>query len=590
MERFGLIFLLVLAYLGGILTILSPCILPVLPFVFARSDQPFRRSGLPLLAGMAATFVLVASLAAVGGAWAVRANQYGRIAALILFALFGLTLLFSSLAERLARPLVRLGGRLSGTPEAGGGAGRSFVLGIATGLLWTPCAGPILGLILTGAALSGASARTAILLLVFAAGAATSLTLALLAGGRFFKAMKRSLGAEVWVRRILGVAVLAGVAAVAFGLDRGILTRLSLAGTSNLEQRLVEIAVPVKQDQAMKSDDKPAMMMMSAGGNASDVPQTLPDLGGATAWINSSALTPASLRGKVVVIDFWTYSCINCLRSLPYLNAWYGKYKDSGLVIIGVHTPEFPFEKDEANVRKAVRELGIDYPVAMDNDYRIWRAFHNRFWPAHYFIDAAGRVRFHHFGEGDYEQSEAWIRSLLEERNHQKPTDLAVKRSATGAEAPSEAESVQSPETYIGYIRAKNFASPGGFNEDAPQLYREPTRLELNEWALQGRWRDESQIATLLSTGGGIVYRFHARDLHLVLGPSSDGKPVRFRVTLDGKPPGADHGEDCGADGVGTVTDSRLYQLIRQKNGVQDRLFRIEFLASGVQAFAFTFG
>jgi cytochrome c biogenesis protein CcdA/thiol-disulfide isomerase/thioredoxin len=586
-----LIFLLVLAYVGGILTILSPCILPVLPFVFARSDQPFRRSGLPLLAGMAATFALVASLAAVGGAWAVRANQYGRIAALILFAVFGLTLLFSSLAERLARPLVRLGGRLSESPEASPSAVSSFVLGIATGLLWTPCAGPILGLILTGAALSGASARTAILLLAYAAGAATSLTLALLAGGRVFSAMKRSLGAEIWVRRVLGVAVLAGVAAVAFGLDRGVLTRLSLAGTSNLEQRLVEIAVPVKQqDPAMKSDDKPAMMMMSAGGYSADVPQTLPDLSGATEWINSPPLTAASLRGKVVLIDFWTYSCINCLRSLPTLNAWYGKYKDSGLVVIGVHTPEFPFEKDEANVRKAVRELGIEYPVAMDNDYSIWRAFHNRFWPAHYFIDAAGRVRFHHFGEGDYEQSEAWIRSLLEERNHQPPPQLAVKMDATGAEAASEAESVQSPETYIGYIRAKSFASPGGFNEDAPQLYRAPSRLELNEWALQGQWRDESQIATLISASGGLVYRFHARDLHLVLGPSSAGKPVRFRVTLDGKPPGTDHGEDCGADGLGMVTDSRLYQLIRQKSSVRDRLFRIEFLAPGVQAFAFTFG
>jgi cytochrome c biogenesis protein CcdA/thiol-disulfide isomerase/thioredoxin len=586
-----LIFLLVLAYLGGILTILSPCILPVLPFVFARSDQPFRRSGLPLLAGMAATFALVASLAAEGGEWAVRANEYGRIAALILFAVFGLMLLFSSLAERLTRPLVRLGDSLYGSAEAGGDVGRSFVLGIATGLLWTPCAGPILGLILTGAALSGASARTAILLLAFAAGAATSLTLALLAGGRVFRAMKRSLGAELWVRRILGVAVLAGVAAVAFGLDRGVLTRLSLAGTSNLEQRLVALAGQSTAPVApMQSDDKPAMMMMSADGDSSDLPQTLPDLDGATAWINSPALTPASLRGKVVVIDFWTYSCINCLRSLPSINAWYGKYKDSGLVVIGMHTPEFPFEKDETNVRKAVRELGINYPVAMDNDYRIWRAFHNRFWPAHYFIDAAGRVRYHHFGEGNYEQSEAWIRSLLAERNHQAPPELAVKIAATGAEAASEAESVQSPETYIGYIRAKNFVSPGGFNEDAPQLYRAPARLELNEWALEGRWRDESQIATLLSAGGSLVYRFHARDLHLVLGPTKDGKPVRFRVTLDGKPPGADHGEDCGADGLGTVTDSRLYQLIRQKSGVRDRLFQIEFLAPGVQAFAFTFG
>ena len=369
----------------------------------------------------------------------VDTNQFGRFAALILFGVFGLTLLFSSLAERLARPLVRLGGRLSGGPDTGGGAGRSFVLGIATGLLWTPCAGPILGLILTGAALSGASARTVLLLLVFAAGAATSLALALLAGGRVFQLMKRSLGAEAWVRRILGVAVLAGVAAVAFGLDRGVLDRLSLAGSSNLEQRLIQIAVAPKPiEETVKSDDKPATMM-AAGSDAEGAPPMLPDLSGATAWINSPPLTAASLRGKVVVVDFWTYSCINCLRTLPYVNAWYGKYKDSGLVILGVHTPEFPFEKNEANVRKAVRELGINYPVAMDNDYSIWRGFNNHYWPAHYFIDAAGRVRFHHFGEGDYEQSEAWIRSLLEERNHQAPPASAVKIAASGAEAAPDA-------------------------------------------------------------------------------------------------------------------------------------------------------
>ena len=581
--------LLFLAYLGGVLTILSPCILPVLPFVFARSDQPFRSSGLPLLAGMAATFALVASLVTVGGSWAVRANQFGRIAALILFALFALTLLLPSLAEHLSRPLVRLGGRLSQSTDSSPSVLNSFLLGIATGLLWTPCAGPILGLILTGAALSGATTHTAILLLVYAAGAATSLTLALLAGGRVFRAMKRSLGAEVWIRRILGVAVLAGVVAVAFGLDRGILTRLSLAGTSGVEQRLIALTGPPKTEQTITINDNPSTMM-SAGGDADDVPSSLPDLSGATTWINSPPLSAASLRGKVVVVDFWTYSCINCLRTLPYINAWYARYKDSGLIVIGVHTPEFPFEKDEANLRKAVHDLGISYPVAMDNDYRIWRAFHNQFWPAHYFIDAAGHIRFHHFGEGKYEQSEAWIRKLLEERNHQPPPATAAAITASGSEAPSNLELVQSPETYIGYTRAENFRSPGGFNEDAPQLYRAPAHLKLNEWALTGRWKDEGQIATLLSASGGIVYRFHARDLHLVLAPARDGKPIRFRVTLDGKPPGADHGADCDANGDGTVTESRLYQLIRQKNGASDRVFRIEFLTPGVQAFAFTFG
>jgi cytochrome c biogenesis protein CcdA/thiol-disulfide isomerase/thioredoxin len=579
--------MLLLAYLGGILTILSPCILPVLPFVFARSDRPFLKSGLPLLAGMAATFALVASLATVAGGWAVRANQFGRIAALLILAAFGFSLLFSSLAEGLARPLVQLGNKLSGGLDSAPGVGSSFLLGIGTGLLWTPCAGPILGLVLTGAALSGGNARTAVFLFAYAAGAATSLALALLAGGRVFAAMKRSLGAGEWIRRILGVAVLAGVATVAFGLDRGLLTRLSLASTAGLEQRLVDLAHPAGlEHRPMKINET----MTVSSSDSDSLPEFLPDLSGATAWINSPALTPESLRGKVVLVDFWTYSCINCLRTLPYINAWYGKYKDSGLVVLGVHTPEFPFEKDESNVRKAVRDLGISYPVAMDNSYSIWRAFNNRYWPAHYFIDAAGRVRYHAFGEGHYDESEAWIRGLLEERNHQPPPNPAAKIAALGAEAASNPQIVQSPETYIGYARAESFASPGGFDDDAAHLYQSPARLDLNEWALAGKWKDESQIATLLSATGGIVYRFHARDLHLVLAPGSDGRPIRFRVTLDGKAPGADCGIDSDANGFGMVTESRLYQLIRQKGAVRDRTFRIEFLTPGVEAFAFTFG
>jgi len=575
--------LLFLAYFGGILTILSPCILPVLPFVFARSDQPFRKNGLPLLAGMAVTFALVASLATVGGGWAVRANQFGRIAALVLFGIFGLTLLFSSLAERLSRPLVQLGSRLSRNSDSGPSIVNSFLLGIGTGLLWAPCAGPILGLILTGAALGGASAHTAILLFAYAAGAATSLTLALLAGGRVFAAMKRSLGAEEWIRRILGVAILVGVVAVAFGLDRGVLTRISLASTSNLEQRLVDRFHPAKQQKIVINQTIDITDTDAA-------PTTLPDLSGATAWINSPPLTPASLRGKVVLVDFWTYSCINCLRTLPYVKAWYAKYKDSGFVVLGVHTPEFPFEKDESNVRKAVHDLGILYPVAMDNDYSIWQSFNNQYWPAHYFIDATGRIRYHQFGEGNYDQSEAWIRSLLEEADHQPISATPTSVAATGTEAAPDSNDVQSPETYIGYDRAANFASPGGFKQDTPQEYDAPATLALNQWALAGKWKDEEQIATLLSPTGSIVYRFHARDLHLVLGPSKDGKPIRFRVTIDGKAPGADHGMDTDANGYGTVTENRLYQLIRQQNGVQDRTFRIEFLGPGVRAYSFTFG
>jgi cytochrome c biogenesis protein CcdA/thiol-disulfide isomerase/thioredoxin len=569
-------FLVLLAYFGGVLTILSPCILPVLPFVFARSDQPFRKSGLPLLAGMSITFAVVASLATVGGGWAVRANQFGRIAALVLFALFGLTLLFSSLADRLSRPLVRLGNRLSTNSASGASVLNSFLLGIGTGLLWAPCAGPILGLILTGAALQGASARTALLLLSYAAGTATSLAVALLAGNRLFAAMKRGLGVEEWIRRALGVAVLAAVAAVAFGLDRGVLTRLSLASTGGLEQRLLDRFHP----------PKPIVLTQTI--DVSD--SATPDLSGATAWINSPPLTLGSLHGKVVLVDFWTYSCINCLRTLPYIKAWNEKYKDSGLVIIGVHTPEFPFEKDESNVRKAVEDLGVTYPVPMDNNYKIWRSFNNEYWPADYFIDATGTVRFHHFGEGAYDESEKWIRTLLEETNHAPLPQTATRIAASGTEAAADADEVQSPETYVGYARAQKFASPGGLNQDDPQIYRTPTELTLNQWALGGNWKDEDQLATSLAAEASVSYRFHARDLHLVLGPAADGKPVRFRVTLDGQAPGANHGVDTDAEGYGVVTGDRLYQLIRQQGSIHDRTFRIEFLVPGVRAYSFTFG
>ena len=586
-------FLLLLAYFGGILTILSPCILPVLPFVFARSDQPFRKSGLPLLAGMAVTFALVASLATVGGGWVVRANQFGRIAALVLFGIFGLTLLFSSLAERISRPIVSLGSRLSGNPEAGPSIANSFLLGIGTGLLWAPCAGPILGIILTTAALGGASARTVLLLLVYAAGAATSLAIALLAGGKAFAAMKRSLGAEEWIRRVLGVAILAGVVAVAFGLDRGVLSRLSLASTSSFEQRLVDKFRSPGQPTGAPNDqgkNNAAGAMTSPSAVDGSKAPALEKIAGATAWINSAPLTASDLRGKVVLVDFWTYSCINCLRTLPYVKAWNEKYKNDGLVIIGVHTPEFAFEKDEANVRKAVKDLGITYPVAMDNDYRIWRNFQNEYWPADYLIDAQGHIREHHFGEGSYDESEQQIRSLLEEANHKPLPEAASPIAAAGAEAAPDTSDLLSPETYIGYERAEHFASPGGFNQDAPKLYSAPSTLQLNQWAFSGQWKDEGMIATSLSASAAIVYRFHARDLHLVLGPSSDGKPIRFRITLDGKAPGEDHGADTDADGYGTVTDNRLYQLVRQNGTIRDRTFRIEFLSPGVEAFSFTFG
>lgn len=600
--------LILLSYLGGALTIVSPCILPVLPFVFARTGQPFARSGLPLLAGMALTFALVATLAAVGGGWVVRANEYGRWIALVLMAVFGLTLMLPHVADRLTKPLVALGDRLSSkarqdgeAANGQGGARASFVLGVATGLLWAPCAGPVLGLVLTGAALNGASVGTTLLLLAYAAGAATSLALALLVGGKVFGAMKRSLGAGEWIRRGLGVAMLAGVAAIATGLDTGLLTRVSSVATAGIEQKLIDTLAAQPAGAAMMSRVAisgnaagPAMMSRRAMAQAAGtlpVEGRLPSLNGAVEWLNTAPLTAEQLKGKVVLVDFWTYSCINCLRSLPYTKAWADKYRDQGLVVIGVHAPEFAFERNVDNVRKAVQDQGIGFPVAIDNDYTIWRAFNNQYWPAHYFIDAGGRIRHHHFGEGGYARSEQVIQQLLEEAGRKDVANTMVSaEDVKGIQQQSDMRQVGSPETYLGYERAENFASPEAQAANLPRQYTAPARPALNQWGLAGNWLSQPEQVVLKQGSGSIVYRFHARDLHLVLGPGKDGKPVRFRVSIDGAAPGESHGADTAADGSGVIDSQRLYQLVRQSGDVADRTFRIEFLDPGVQAYAFTFG
>jgi cytochrome c biogenesis protein CcdA/thiol-disulfide isomerase/thioredoxin len=571
-----------LAFVGGVLTILSPCILPVLPFVFARADQPFRRSGLPLLGGMALTFSVVAIAAAFGGHWVVHLNQGGRYVAMLVFLALGITLLFPSLAEALSRPLVRAGGRLQGGPTTESSIGKSFVLGISTGLLWAPCAGPILGLILTGAAIQGPGAHSSFLLLSFALGAVTSLGIALFAGHKTFSALKRSLSFEVWIRRALGVAVIMGVVAIALGWDTNLLTKFSFVNTSRAEARLIDALGPKKPAGGLVNTASSQTVLADEG--------AMPELNGAVGWINSAPLTRASLRGKIVLIDFWTYSCINCLRALPYVEAWSEKYEDAGLVVIGVHTPEFAFEKEQSNVQKAVRDLKVKYPVAIDSDYKIWQAFNNQYWPAHYFIDSKGRIRYHHFGEGEYGDSERVIQRLLKENGATSLATGTINVSATGVEAPPAGDSVRSPETYIGYERAENFASTQPLAQDSRKVYSPRGRLSLNQWALGGSWTVSPESAVLQAASGKVVFRFHARDLHLVLGPAKDGKSVRFKVTLDGTPPGEDHGSDTDANGVGTVEEHRLYQLIRQNGAVEDRTFEIEFVDPGVQAFAFTFG
>ena len=581
--------LLVLSYLAGALTIVSPCILPVLPFVFAGADRPFLTSSLPLLIGLIFAFAAVAVLAGIGGAWVVQANSYGRLIALVVLALFGLALLWPRFAEVLTRPFVDLGNRLSAQGEAGSGITSSFLLGVATGLLWAPCAGPILGIVLAGAALQGANVKSALLLLAYAAGAATSLAIVLLAGNRLFSALKNSLGASEWIRRGLGALVLVAVIAIAFGLDTGFLTRISATTTASLEQGLLD---RFKPPQTVAGG--PSMMMAGKSATSSSVlpvEGSFPSLAGATSWINSPPLTPDGLKGKVVLIDFWTYSCINCLRTLPYIRAWAEKYKDHGLVIIGVHTPEFAFEKDVSNVEGAVKNIGLLYPVALDNDYAIWNAFNNQAWPAHYLIDAKGDIREHHFGEGRYAETERSIQELLKEAGNAAVPSSLVNPAGEGVSAAADYDDIDSPETYVGYERSLGLASAGGVVRDVAHDYETPSEdLAHNTWGYAGSWTVGPEKAVLEKAGGGLVYRFRSRDLHLVLGPEAANKPVRFRVTIDGAAPGQNHGTDVDAEGMGVVTDQRLYQLVRQSGPISDHTFAIEFLDPGVEAYSFTFG
>ena len=315
----------------------------------------------------------------------------------------------------------------------------------------------------------------------------------------------------------------------------------------------------------------------------------LPSFDGATGWLDSPPLTAADLRGKVVLVNFWTYTCINWLRQLPYVRAWAERYRGDGLVVLGVHTPEFPFEHDRDNVRRAVKDMRVAYPVVVDNDYEVWRAFDNYFWPALYFVDAQGRIRHHHFGEGEYQRSEMVIQQLLTESGSDPGRGL-VSPEARGIEAAADWADLRTGENYTGYGRTLGFSSPGGMRRDTSHLYGVPQRLGLNEWALAGEWTGGEQAITADAPDARIAYRFQARDLHVVMGPASPGGSVRYRVLIDGQPPGSAHGGDVDDEGRGVAQEQRLHQIVRQPGRVIERTFEITFLDPGVDVYAFTFG
>lgn len=398
--------MLLIAFIGGVLTLFSPCILPVLPLLLSRSGGSVSSTLLTLL-GLASGFAALASLAAVSADWAIEASTWGRWVALVVLGSSALALLSSRVANWLSRPWLWLAERLHGQARRLPSALAAWLLGCATGLLWAPCAGPILGLVLSGAMLDGPNASTSLLLFSFGLGNATGLALAVFLGRGVLQRLRPSLRLVGWLRRGTGVAALLAVVGIASGLGPQLAGVGSSALASGLEARVL--------------DDLPKLLEPLVGDARAD--ERLPDLGpapslgGASQWLNSPPLDMQALRGKVVLVDFWTYDCINCRNSLPHVNEWAQRYADQGLVVIGVHTPEYPFERVEANVRQAIARLGIRHPVATDNQYRVWRAFDNQYWPAHYFIDARGRIRHMHAGEGRYAEQEAVIQALLKERD-----------------------------------------------------------------------------------------------------------------------------------------------------------------------------
>ncbi|NUT78932.1 cytochrome c biogenesis protein DipZ [Pseudomonas sp. C1C7] len=389
-----------IAFLGGILTVLSPCILPVVPFLFAGADRK-RSSILLTLGGMALTFALVSSLAVVSSEWVIQASNAGRHVALIVMVLFALSLISARVGDWLARPFVALGNRIDPNSRKVSGPVGSLLIGVATGLLWAPCAGPILGVILTGAMLQGANAGTSLLLVAYGLGSALSLGVLIFAGRGLVNRLKPSIPVTGWLRRGAGVAVLAGAAVISTGADNVLLASTSSETLGKVEKGVLE-TVPKVVDYFVSKAKAESM-------------QAMPSLAGAVEWINSPALTNESLKGKVVLVDFWTFDCINCKHTLPYVKDWAKKYEKDGLVVIGVHTPEYGFERIIDNVKDKVKEYGITYPVAIDNNYAIWRNFDNQYWPAHYLIDAKGQVRYTHFGEGRYDDQEQMIQQLLQE-------------------------------------------------------------------------------------------------------------------------------------------------------------------------------
>jgi cytochrome c biogenesis protein CcdA/thiol-disulfide isomerase/thioredoxin len=580
------ILLLIVAFVAGIVTAVSPCVLPVLPIVLATGAGGDRRRPYLVIAGLIASFSFF-TLASVQIISALHLpSSILRDVAIAIVAVFGLTLLVPALSaayERATARIPALGARMAHPGVAGG-----LVTGVGLGLVWTPCAGPILGAVTSLAVTAPGSAATVALVVAYAVGAGLPL-LAIALGGRTALARLKLRSASPWAGRALGALVLATAGLMAVGADTAITADLTSA-VPDWTGALQALERSQQVQSALSDLGVGPHATPPAGTGRSTDASGLPDLGpaadftGIDNWLNSKPLTMAGLRGKVVLVDFWTYSCVNCIRTLPYVESWYQKYAAQGFVVVGVHTPEFAFEHDAGNVAAAIARFGITYPVAQDNEFATWNAYTNEYWPADYLIDATGHVRNAHYGEGDYVQTEGEIRSLLAEAG---ALTTALPAAATSAPTPP-ITNTQTQETYVGTARQGQFSSPES-PAAGSKSYTFPSSLAKDSFAVRGTWDFQDEYALASAAGDQLELSFYARDVYLVLAADS---PVPAMVGVTGLAAGAatiQVTEDVAADGSLTVGTARLYHLVQLSTAARGTV-TITFNAPGARAYAFTFG
>jgi cytochrome c biogenesis protein CcdA/thiol-disulfide isomerase/thioredoxin len=574
------------AILAGLLTVVSPCILPVLPPLLGASvATPVRHRPFWIVLGLASGFTFFGTIFAFFGTFLGLSSSFLRQSALVILFFFGLSLIRPRLWEGMGNRISSLAQIITGTDKLITEQGRlnAFLIGGSLGLIWAPCAGPILGIIITLATVQRSFAQTLLLMGGYSLGAAVPMLLIGYGGRRVTGRIQKFRAWGPISHKVLGFLTLATVIGLYFNVDTLLLSHLP--GQLFIANRIEEKLVEKKGAASIETDSKSGVALASTEAMLLPVLGTIPEFSQITAWINSPAMSSSDLRGKVVLVDFWTYSCINCIRTLPFVTQWYEKYKDQGLVVIGVHTPEFSFEKDVSNIKQAVVRHRIHYPVAVDNDYGTWNAYNNRYWPAHYLIDAQGNIRQEHFGEGKYEETERAIQALLAEAKLlHKPVNLEAPKSSV------DFSKIHSFETYIGYGRAQNFSSPQGLQRDTVLTYSAPTGLGLNQWTLTGLWKITEEAAILQAPNGAIRFRFEAPKLNLVMAEEEKGSTAK--VLLDGKTiPSNSRGDDVGQDGTVAISGSRLYNLVTLPPGDEgDHLFELIFEKPKVRLFAFTFG